>query len=396
LNLVTRLRGGSPKRKGLASPSPRQQELRDELAKLEFRKEEAIKGEDYDQAKAIKAEMDELEAQLAACQPTEGSPKRLKSPSTIHHELRDELATLRCKKEGAIKGEDYDQAKAIKAEIDKLEVQLALLQSKEAVATEEATREINRLTAELEGLEASKAHAVQKEEFDEAKRIKAQCDGIKAQIGKMQQGVVPPTVDGSLCAAKQLATIAPPQCHGDELTWHEAFGTGLGSSGHYRRIPFTHRDSFEEFFDVALLDAFLTSHIGQAKDGSAVKIYDCLRPKANEFFARMQSDFPWVTTVKITDHVATKIPSGAEVKVGEDRLIVKITFGCGFRQAGCLVEWDHRWYLCIKDNQLVAKVVETLNTKLSVIHVHVHGFQTASYRQRQPKKHTSWRRLHRH
>ena len=97
LNLVTRLRGGSPQRKGLASPSPRQQELRDELAKLEFRKEEAIKGEDYDQAKAIKAEMDEPEAQLAACQPTEGSPKRLKSPrpSTIHHELRDELATLR-------------------------------------------------------------------------------------------------------------------------------------------------------------------------------------------------------------------------------------------------------------------------------------------------------------
>jgi hypothetical protein len=112
---------------------------------------------------------------------------------------------------------------------------------------------------------------------------------------------------------------------------------------------------FKEFFDVALLDAFLASHIGQAKDGSAVKIYDCLRPKANEFFARMQSDFPWVTTVKIIDHVATKIPIGAEVKVGEDRLIVKITFGCGFRQAGCLVEWDHRWYLCIKDSQLVTK-----------------------------------------
>ena len=111
-----------------------------------------------------------------------------------HEQLESEIATLEAKKAEASAKEDYDAAGKLKAQI--AEKRAAL----EALGDENDDAEREQLLSEIKELEAKKAEASAKEDYDAAGKLKAQIAEKRAALEAM--GKPPTTTNGAAAQSK--------------------------------------------------------------------------------------------------------------------------------------------------------------------------------------------------
>eukprot|EP00929_Paragymnodinium_shiwhaense_P057306 TRINITY_DN28684_c0_g1_i1.p1 TRINITY_DN28684_c0_g1~~TRINITY_DN28684_c0_g1_i1.p1 ORF type:complete len:860 (+),score=251.38 TRINITY_DN28684_c0_g1_i1:173-2752(+) len=148
------------------------------LADAKAEKQRAIDDEDFDAAKRLKKEIEELEKELKALQSAQQSGCR-KNASAIQERLRAAEAAYK----KAIEDEDFDAAKQLKQDIAELRAQLQDdgRQSKEA------------LRSQLQTAEVAKKKAIEDEDFDAAKKLKEEIASLQKQLEATALVPTPPS-----------------------------------------------------------------------------------------------------------------------------------------------------------------------------------------------------------
>lgn len=200
------------------------------IVKLQAAKKEAVESEDFDRAKKLKSEIEDMQNQA-----TEEAAAKTKAEEEAAEKLAAEIAQLEAKKADAIEVEDFDLAKTLKSELldlqnqateaaaakakaeedaeeqaaqDALEAEIAEIekaaletaaQEAQEAAIEKAAQDSlaaekkkaeeaalekaaqDAFDAELADMDVQKAEAIANEDFDEAKRLKLQIQDLKKQ-----------------------------------------------------------------------------------------------------------------------------------------------------------------------------------------------------------------------
>uniref|UniRef100_A0A7S4PDC0 Centrosomal protein CEP104 N-terminal domain-containing protein n=1 Tax=Guillardia theta TaxID=55529 RepID=A0A7S4PDC0_GUITH len=99
----------------------------EQILKLEADKRSAVEREDYQIAKTVKSEIDQLNVMMEACMKDALRRPSKASNGEERQKLQDRLSTLEIEKQNAVEREDYTAAKAIKGEIEKLKARLMMV-----------------------------------------------------------------------------------------------------------------------------------------------------------------------------------------------------------------------------------------------------------------------------
>ena len=151
---------------------------------------------------------------------TKKSPKEL---AVIQKQVSFQITALQKQKAGALEVEDYDEAKRCKVALDEAtaryeELGVLLTEAKQA-AKEEAgkvTNELASLQQNIELLQTEKAAALDNEDYDVAKRCKAEMESATARIEEIHlQNHTPPKPAIVSAARAAAAAAAAAFCRGN-------------------------------------------------------------------------------------------------------------------------------------------------------------------------------------